>query len=451
MSKHNKKNTLSFVILALLTAAPALTSAGGWLGGFRILAHLTAGLGFNIGKAKIKRGNLSISDALLNSFNPHDPSNTNDYFSATIKAIEDWNHDIMNSELVRLAKQEKETIGECDSAAGFDTLVSKLVNKEGKFKEEVVDRREQLRKSYDSYKKLLDKETTKPLKLPEETKLNIDGAYESYGEEKEKEQEKERSILNPVLFWSHKFLKDLGEEDDSGSDSRITGLALGDGPVFGGTNDYDCNVPSFWRRLEFSGEVSAIFQALDWFGIGLHGGLSGSLHQAELNDISRIRDSTNFSIKFGGVVQVTKWFQCAVMASADRHSLKRDALDINSTDSSDSIKKEIATYNVINQIWTQQSEVAQSMDKEGQRIKAAISQQTEYIRKEFIDSFEVSGWSWGIKIQPAFLLWFNESIGMKLGAEFTLPITEISSNNHACKYTPSGKFHLLIGAVVCIA
>jgi len=137
MSKHNKKNTLSFVILSLLTATPALTSAGGWLGGFRILAHLTAGLGFNIGKTKIKRNNLYISDALKKSFENVDT----DYFGAIDNALVDWDQDPNNDELVKLARGEKSSIGEIADDKQLDEALAKFTDADGKFKQEIIDKR----------------------------------------------------------------------------------------------------------------------------------------------------------------------------------------------------------------------------------------------------------------------------------------------------------------------
>jgi len=234
-------------------------------------------------------------------------------------------------------------------------------------------------------------------------------------------------------------------KDNTSPDGKDSEIYLGNEPVFPASGDYDCNVPNFWRRLELSGEVSALFQALDWLGIGLHGGLTGSLHQAELDDISRIRDSVSFSIKFGGAIQITKWFQCAVMAAAERHSFKRDALDINSTDNSDSVKKEIDNYNQIDSILSSYRSAAEEQDENmSKRVQKAVSQQQAYLQKEFIDSFEFSGWSWGIKIQPAFFLWLNEMIALKVGVEFTLPISEIK------QFTPAPRAAVLFGVVISI-
>ena len=438
MSKHNKKNTLSFVILSLLTATPALTSAGGWLGGFRILAHLTAGLGFNIGKTKIKRNNLSVSDALKKGF--WTPDN-NDYFGAINNELVDWNEDPNNSELVKLAKGEKSSIGDIDEDKQLDEALAKLTDADNKFKQEIIDKRKAIIKAHDEGDYNLD---LKPQPIPESTRLKelVDP----------QEIKAERDRLASILGWSDDYLKEVFKDvkdntspDGKGSDGKDSEIYLGDEPVFPASGDYDCNVPNFWRRLELSGEVSALFQALDWLGIGLHGGLTGSLHQAELNDISRIRDSVSFSIKFGGAIQITKWFQCAVMAAAERHSFKRDALDINSTDNSDSVKKEIGNYNTINDLLSWYRSAAEEQDENmSKRVQRAVSQQQAYLQKEFLDSFEVSGWSWGIKIQPAFFLWLNEMIALKVGVEFTLPISEIK------QFTPAPRAAVLFGVVISI-
>jgi hypothetical protein len=437
MSKHNKKNTLSFVILSLLTAAPALTSAGGWLGGFRILAHLTAGLGFNIGKTKIKRNNLSVSDALKKGFLNLD----NDYFGAINNELVDWNEDLNNSELVKLAKGEQSSIGEIADDKQLDEALAKLTDADNKFKQEIIDKRKAIIKAHDEGHYNLD---LKPQPIPESTRLKelVDP----------NENTAERNKLASILGWSDDYLKELFKDvkdntspDGKGSDGKDSEIYLGDEPVFPASGDYDCNVPNFWRRLELSGEVSALFQALDWLGIGLHGGLTGSLHQAELNDISRIRDSVSFSIKFGGAIQITKWFQCAVMAAAERHSFKRDALDINSTDNSDSVKKEIGNYDYINNLLSYYRSTAEEQDENmSKRVQKAVSQQQAYLQKEFIDSFEFSGWSWGIKIQPAFFLWLNEMIALKVGVEFTLPISEIK------QFTPAPRAAVLFGVVISI-
>lgn len=438
MSKHNKKNTLSFVILSLLTATPALTSAGGWLGGFRILAHLTAGLGFNIGKTKIKRNNLSVSDALKKSFLTLD---NNDYFDAINNELVDWNEDLNNNELVKLAKGEKSSIGEIAEDKQLDEALAKLTDADNKFKQEIIDKRKAIIKAHDEGHHNLD---LKPQPIPQSTRLKelVDP----------QEIKAERDKLASILGWSDDYLKEVFKDvkdntspDGKGSDGKDSEIYLGDEPVFPASGDYDCNVPNFWRRLELSGEVSALFQALDWLGIGLHGGLTGSLHQAELNDISRIRDSVSFSIKFGGAIQITKWFQCAVMAAAERHSFKRDALDINSTDNSDSVKKEIGNYNTINDLLSWYRSAAEEQDENmSKRVQKAVSQQQAYLQKEFLDSFEVSGWSWGIKIQPAFFLWLNEMIALKVGVEFTLPISEIK------QFTPAPRAAVLFGVVISI-
>lgn len=448
MSKHNKKNTLSFVILSLLTATPALTSAGGWLGGFRILAHLTAGLGFNIGKTKIKRNNLYISDALRKSFS--EPSS--DYFSAISNAINDWSEDLNNSELAQLAKDEKADV-EKYLSEDSSSLLEKLVESKDEF-DKIRERRNAIIKEF-YYEKSngMDGKIQEPPKLPEAA-VSVDESTNNQGAMIGSLLDRSGGGDNPAsgdlnkikdnLSWSSKFLEDIGA-DRSISDGKGGEIQLGDEPVFPASGDYDCNVPSFWRRLEFSGEVSALFQALDWLGVGLHGGLTGSLHQAELNDISRIRDSVSFSIKFGGAVQITKWFQCAVMAAAERHSFKRDALDMTSTDSSDSVKKEIDNYNAINRCLNTLKTQSESLDDDiSKKVKGAISQQQAYLQKEFLDSFEFSGWSWGIKIQPAFFLWLNEMIALKVGVEFTLPISEIK------QFTPAPRAAVLFGVVISI-
>jgi len=432
MSKHNKKNTLSFVILSLLTATPALTSAGGWLGGFRILAHLTAGLGFNIGKTKIKRNNLYISDALKKSFENVDT----DYFGAIDNALVDWDQDPNNDELVKLARGEKSSIGEIADDKQLDEALAKLTDADSKFKQEIIDKRKAIIKLYDETKENAD---TKPQPIPESTKLK------ELADPKDIKDQRNR--LASILGWADDYLKEVFKDvkDNTSPDGKDSEIYLGNEPVFPASGDYDCNVPNFWRRLELSGEVSALFQALDWLGIGLHGGLTGSLHQAELDDISRIRDSVSFSIKFGGAIQITKWFQCAVMAAAERHSFKRDALDINSTDNSDSVKKEIDNYNQIDSILSSYRSAAEEQDENmSKRVQKAVSQQQAYLQKEFIDSFEFSGWSWGIKIQPAFFLWLNEMIALKVGVEFTLPISEIK------QFTPAPRAAVLFGVVISI-
>ena len=202
--------------------------------------------------------------------------------------------------------------------------------------------------------------------------------------------------------------------------------------------------PSAWRGLSVIAEGEVLW-FIDWFSIGPKVGISGDLFKLVSNDNPDLSTATQFSIKAGVTMGFSKWFSLDLLLSLMRCTLnKNKTADTAETQALKEFKELHTEFNTnVPNVLTSTADA----QKWAQAIKDVDSQ------KSLEDRYNFGGWAWGAAIRASFNFWITEFLALKVGAELSLPFTDVSgkdSTDNTVSFRPSQKLSPYVGLVLAI-